>query len=565
VTFSRRLATGTFFVVVAAVTVLLWRAERSLRRDLEADVQRHLERSATLVARALPTSQAELQRAVRRLSLDAGIRITVMSTSGVVLADSDFPEGPLSAIENHRTRPEVQAALAGAVGHARRHSATVGRDFMYVAIRSGPGVVRVAEDLQRVDAIVHRSQWSVAGATVLALVVGLCLALLAARGVSRPLIGLAAAARSIAAGTEPRYPQSGIREIDTLVRALRDMHRQIDQRFAGLRREQTDSATVLSAMAEGVIAADARGRITTANTAARRILGYADEGPMPGLAELFRVPEAHALVQAALDGTSSATTVLPVNDRTVELSAHALPDGGAVLVLRDLTTLRNLELVRRDFVANVSHELKTPLTSIAGYAETVLTDELDRETRQRFLEIILANAQRMQHLVDDLLDLSRVESGRWQPVPAPIDPADAAREAWAGLGRRAEESGVELRIDVEPGLAVRLDPDAARQILTNLFDNALRHTPPGGEITLSARTDDTGVLLRVSDTGSGMSQEHLPRIFERFYRADASRARAAGGTGLGLAIVRHLVESHGGRVWAESELGHGTTIGVWVP
>jgi signal transduction histidine kinase len=145
------------------------------------------------------------------------------------------------------------------------------------------------------------------------------------------------------------------------------------------------------------------------------------------------------------------------------------------------------------------------------------------------------------------------------------DPASAAREAWAGLGRRASESGVELQIDVEPALMVYIDPDAARQILTNLFDNALRHTPQGGSVTLTARPDAGGVLLRVSDTGSGISHEHLPRIFERFYRADPSRARAAGGTGLGLAIVRHLVESHGGRVWAESEVGRGTTIGVWVP
>jgi signal transduction histidine kinase len=565
VTFSRRLATGTFIVVAAALAVLLWRAERSLRSDLEADVVGQLERSASLVSRALPVSQAEWQRAVRGLSLEAGIRITVISTTGVVLADSDFPEGPLGAIENHASRPEVRSALAGEIGHAKRHSATVGRDFMYVAIRGGPGVVRVAEDLRRVDAIVHRTQWSVAGATILALLVGLCLAMLAARGVSRPLIGLAAAARSIAAGTEPRHPRSGIREIDTLVRALRDMHHQIDQRFADLRREKADTATVVAAMAEGVIAADARGRITTANAAARRMLGYADLVPMPALGELFRAPEAHELVQAALDGSAAGTRVIRVDDRTIELSAHLLPDGGAVLVLRDLTELRSLEMVRRDFVANVSHELKTPLTSIAGYSETLLSDHTDADTTQRFLEVILANAQRMQRLVDDLLDLSRVESGRWKPSPVATDPASAAREAWAGLGRRASESGVELQIDVEPALMVYIDPDAARQILTNLFDNALRHTPQGGSVTLTARPDAGGVLLRVSDTGSGISHEHLPRIFERFYRADPSRARAAGGTGLGLAIVRHLVESHGGRVWAESEVGRGTTIGVWVP
>lgn len=564
-TFSRRLATGTFVVVAAALAVLLWRAERALRSDLEADVVNQLERSASLVERALPANQAEWQRAVRELALHSGVRITLISTTGVVLADSDFPEGPLGAIENHAGRPEVQAALAGRAGHARRHSVTVGRDFMYVAIRGGPGVVRVAEDLRRVDAIVHQTQWSVAGATVLALLVGLALAMLAARGVSRPLTGLAAAARSIAAGTEPRYPRSGIREIDALVRALRDMHHQIDQRFADLRREKADTATVVAAMPEGVIAADARGRVTIANAAARRLLGYAGEAPMPALGELFRAPDAHALVHAALEGSAAGTRVIHLDDRTIDLSAHALPDGGAIVILRDLTELRSLELVRRDFVANVSHELKTPLTSIAGYSETLLGERTDTETTRRFLEVILANARRMQRLVDDLLDLSRVESGRWQPSPVATDPASVAHEAWAALGRRASESGVELKVEVAPGLTAQVDPDAARQILTNLFDNALRHTPRGGSVTLSAHPEAGGVAFRVSDTGSGISREHLPRIFERFYRADPSRARAAGGTGLGLSIVRHLVESHGGRVWAESEVGQGTTIGMWVP
>lgn len=564
-TFSRRLATGTFVVVVVALAVMLWRAERALRSDLEAEVVSQLERNAALVARALPTNQAEWQRVVRELSLQSGTRITLIGESGEVLADSDFPEGPLGTIENHSSRPEVRSALAGQPGHAKRHSATVGRDFVYVAVRGGPGVVRVAEDLSRVDAIIHGSQWSVAGATVLALLIGLLLAMLAARSVAQPLNGLAAAARSIAAGAEPRYPRSGIREIDALVRALRDMHHQIEQRFADLRREKADTATVVSAMAEGVIAADARGRITTANAAARQLLGYAEDAAMPGLAELFRAPDAHELVQAALDGAPSATSLVQLDDRSIDLSAHALPDGGAVLVLRDLTALRGLETVRRDFVANVSHELKTPLTSIAGYAETLLTDQPDAATTRNFLEIVLANARRMQQLVDDLLDLSRIESGRWLPNPVATDPAAAARDAWAALGPRAAESGIELRTDVEAGLMPRLDPEAARQIFTNLFDNALRYTPRGGTVTLSARRDAGGVLLRVTDTGSGISREHITRIFERFYRADPSRARAAGGTGLGLAIVKHLVESHGGRAWAESELGEGTTIGVWVP
>jgi two-component system phosphate regulon sensor histidine kinase PhoR len=236
-----------------------------------------------------------------------------------------------------------------------------------------------------------------------------------------------------------------------------------------------------------------------------------------------------------------------------------------VLVLHDLTELRRLEAIRRDFVANVSHELKTPLTSISGYSETLLADRPDAETTQRFLEIILGNARRMQHLVDDLLDLARIESGRWVPSPTAVDAGAIARDVWLTLAEGGTRGSVVLQLDVPPGTSLHADPDAIRQVLTNLLDNALRYTPAGGAITVSLQPDQHGMRLDVSDTGAGIAREHLPRIFERFYRVDASRSRGEGGTGLGLSIVRHLVESHGGRVFAESVPGEGTTISCWFP
>jgi two-component system phosphate regulon sensor histidine kinase PhoR len=233
-------------------------------------------------------------------------------------------------------------------------------------------------------------------------------------------------------------------------------------------------------------------------------------------------------------------------------------------VLHDLTEVRRLEAVRRDFVANVSHELKTPLTSISGYAETILTDHPEPEITRRFLETILGNARRMQRLVDDLLDLSRIEAGRWQPEIESVDLAAAAQDVWGTLRDRATQRGVTLTVD--PGSPqVPADADALRQILTNLIDNSLRHTPPGGRIICRARVDGDGVVVAVADTGTGIASDHLPRIFERFYRADQSRSREEGGTGLGLAIVKHLVEAHGGRVWAESERGRGATVSFWLP
>jgi two-component system phosphate regulon sensor histidine kinase PhoR len=263
----------------------------------------------------------------------------------------------------------------------------------------------------------------------------------------------------------------------------------------------------------------------------------------------------------------------PVQDRQLErdgrvflVNARPLPSGGAVLVLHDLTQVRRLEVVRRDFVANVSHELKTPLTSISGYAETLLGETADTETTHRFLGTILSNARRMQRLVDDLLDLSRIESGRWLPTRTGVDVAGVAQESWAALAGRADAARVGLTLDIGPGAAVvDADLDGLRQVLTNLLDNSLRYTPEGGRITCVSRRVDGGVAVSIRDNGPGITREHLPRIFERFYRADPSRSREEGGTGLGLAIVKHLVEAHGGRVSAESERGNGTTVTCWFP
>ena len=564
-TFSRRLASGTLIVLLLAIGTLLYRAERSLRRNLEADVAATLERDARLVRESLPADRVQWQGTVRRYSLQTGFRITLIDAQGNVVADSDFPDGPLPAIENHASRTEVRAALEGQTGQARRHSATVGRDLMYVAVPGGPGAVRVAEDLERVNGIVHRTQLSVGGAALLALLVGVALALVAARSVSRPLTGLAAAARSIAAGTPPRFPRSGVSEIDALVRSLREMHHQLDDRFEAIRNEKAESAAVVEAMSEGVIAADDRGRITTANPSARRLLGYAADAPLPELPQIFRSREARELVDTVLAGDADASRTLDLDGRTLLITGRALPSGGAVLVMHDLTELRRLESVRRDFVANVSHELKTPLTSISGYSETLLSDRPDPETVHLFLTRIATNARRMQHLVDDLLDLSRIEAGRWQPAVRPVDPAELAREVWTGLQDRNGRPIPRFEVRVPGGLRVQADADALRQVLTNLLDNALRYTEADGLITVSGRPEAGGVRLDVSDTGTGIPRDHLPRIFERFYRADPSRSREEGGTGLGLSIVRHLVEGHGGRVSADSVLGQGTTISCWFP
>jgi two-component system phosphate regulon sensor histidine kinase PhoR len=565
VTFGTRLVGGTVLVVILTVGVLVGSAERTVRRALEADVANALESEARLIREGLPTDSTAWDVAVHRFARQSKHRITVIDPAGRVRADSDFPTGPLPPIENHGDRPEVRAALAGGRGVASRHSATVDHSLMYVAVPGGPGIVRVAASLEQVDAVVRRGQAAVAGAALLAIVVGSLLAFGAGRSISRPLTDLAGAARAIAAGAPPRFPRSGVAEIDALVRALRQMHRELGERFEELRRERAESAALVESMTEGVIAADGRGRIVTANIAARRFLGYGERKPLPDLPELFRAKAAREAVDTVLTGEPVHEREIELDGQTLLVNARPLPAGGAVLVLHDLTELRRLEMVRRDFVANVSHELKTPLTSIAGYTETLLSDSPDPETTRRFLDVILANARRMHHLVDDLLDLSRIEAGRWHPEPVWTEAAAVAREVYTNLGARAAGRGVELRIEADAPGTVFADPDALRQIVTNLVDNSLRYTPSGGSIVCGTRAEAGGMVLTVRDTGAGIAQEHLARIFERFYRADPSRSRAEGGTGLGLAIVKHLVEAQGGRVSAESSLGAGTAVHCWFP
>jgi len=388
----------------------------------------------------------------------------------------------------------------------------------------------------------------------------------AGRSISRPVAELVTTARAIAAGTTPRFPRSRIPDIEALIQALRQMDRQLADRFEALRRERAETAALVDVMTEGVIAADGRGRIVTANAAARRLLGYDPAESLPDLQQLFRVKAAREVVDAVLGGEVVQAREAELDGSLVLMSARQLPSGGALLVLFDQTEIRRLETVRRDFVANVSHELKTPLTSISGYAETILTDQPDPAITRRFLETILNNARRMQRLVDDLLDLSRIESGRWQPEPEPVDVSAAIQDVWSGLAERADAGRIELAVEVDPGAdALVVDPDALRQVLLNLVDNALRYSPAGGRITFRSRRQGDSLVLSVSDTGPGIAREHLPRIFERFYRADRSRSRDEGGTGLGLAIVRHLVEAHGGEVWAESERGRGTTVSCRFP
>ena len=400
---------------------------------------------------------------------------------------------------------------------------------------------------------------------VLVLLIGVGVAHLLARPVVRPIVELRDVARSMAEGDLTRRPsREGRGEVGDLDDALRQLAEQLGNRITELNAEEALLVALIESLNEGVIAVDRREQVVRINETARMMLRLGRPVPFP----VDYLPRDRGLRNAlatVLSGGSPQPGEVQLQEKTFALTARSLPSGGAILALYDLTPFKRVEAVRRDFVANVSHELRTPLTIISGFVETLHDEDMPAELRRQFLGMASKNVMRMQSIIDDLLDLSRIQSGGWMPNPSEQDMETVAADVLSPLQQRANSRGVALRVQVAgDAKKVFADHTAIRQILTNLAENALRHTP-AGEIVLFSRRDSGGLTMGVRDTGTGISAEHIPRIFERFYRADPGRSRAEGGTGLGLSIVKHLAESHGGRVSAESEPGVGTVISVWLP
>lgn len=563
-TLTQRLIVGSLLVcgVFAILTVgsLDWRLRNRLREASSTE----LLREARLVgAQWRPGLDAD------SLADEAGAalshRVTLISADGVVRGDSEFDEPALGRLENHAARPEVSAALQSDSGTSIRSSPSAGDEELYAAVRTGMGVARVSLPTRVQEAIVDRLQRDVlvvaSGATLLALL----MALFFARSVTRPVLELRDDAKAIAGGDLERRPSLNVGgEVGELATAFHQVAEQLSTRLRALEADDALRRALMDSLNEGAVAFDARQQVVHVNARARKLLGLREEAPFP-VDQLPRDRALRGAITSAIAGEAIDGLEVTIGEKTVTLTARPLSSGGAVLALFDLTPIRRLETVRSDFVANVSHELKTPLTVVGGFAETLGDDTLDADTRHQFTSAILSNTRRMQRIVDDLLDLSRIESGGWTPKASTVDVEAVALEVLATAADRAAKKGVALRVDVDPAAStLAADPTALRQVLANLVDNAIRHTG-AGEVVVETRPRSGGVTISVRDTGAGIRAEHLGRIFERFYRVDTARSRDEGGTGLGLAIVKHLVEAHGGHVGATSEVDRGTTIEAWFP
>ncbi len=535
-----------------------------LREDLLRTARTELRREILLIDDTLGAEDPiPVDSLARALAARIDHRVTFIDTAGAVLGDSDVPAERLETVENHRDRPEVRDALEGAVSFSERMSATVDRRLYYAArpirLNGEPAIVRLASSLDGVERALDGFGRRVGGGAVLVVLLALAGGLLLGRRIAGPVSGIVDMARSLTQGElDRRAPRrSRIRELDELGGVFNRLADELQARLGELSRERDQMQTLIDSMAEGVIALTDDARVFRTNRAARELLELPEPVLYAPVGSLVRQPELRDLLEAAVAGSFRAREVT-VGDRDLLASGRVLENGGGVVTFLDVTEIRRLEQVRRDFVANASHELKTPLTSMRGFAETLLEDDPPDDLRERFLQSIHDNTVRLQRLVDDLLDLSRLESGGWVAKREEVDVAPLARRVWSDLAGRAE--GKELAFEVSGEARVRADEQGLEQILSNLLENSIQYTPDGGEVAVRIHPREDEVEIEVEDTGIGIPSSSLPRIFERFYRADAARSREAGGTGLGLAIVRHLVEAMGGEVDARSRIGEGTTI-----
>jgi signal transduction histidine kinase len=495
-----------------------------------------------------------------------GHRITLIDSTGHVVGDSEFDGPALQGLENHSNRPEVIEARKSGIGSVRRMSPSTGEEQLYVAVKAPRGVARVSVTTKTVEELFSRARSGVLVAGLISFLLAAILAALFSRSVSRPITDLRDVARSLAAGERKRHPAlAAPGEVGDLADAVHRLAEQLEARLSALTAEQSILSALVETLNEGVMAISPSHEVVRINDTGRRLLSI--HRPIPfGIDFLPREATLRNAISLALSGTETEPEEVVIGETTLSLTARPLVGGGAVVALFDLTPIRKLEAVRRDFVANVSHELRTPLTIIGGFAETLQDRDVPAEMRAEFAKTIFNNTQRMQRIVDELLDLSRIETGHWRPRPESIPIADVAVEVFGRVATAANEKSIALDKTIEPGAeTVYADRTALEQILLNLIENAIRHTGTGGRISIQTKRERGGVSLAVDDTGSGIPPEHLPRIFERFYRADSGRSREAGGTGLGLAIVRHLVEAHGGTVRADSTVGVGTTVSIFFP
>ncbi len=577
--FSPKLRFAFLLPALAALAVLLPLVWLSGTELLEESAATRLADTLPLLVRLVAPELARpgepLQAFAQEIAAAEAVRLTIIGSDGSVLADSARSWPDVQAMENHGERPEVREAFARGLGSEVRRSATVGESYVYVAQRmqdpaGRPYVLRVAQPLHELAALRRH----LAGLLALSTLGGLATVLLVSwwldRRLFRPLSDLVSGANRLARGElSHRLAVPEEDELGDLARSLNRLAERVQEQVAAVEAERSHLEVVGASMSEGVLVTDAQGRALMVNPSFRRLFRVKGDVVGKTALELTRLPQLDDLIRRTLvtGQMGGAELEFPgATERAVAVSSAALRDrSGAVIAARDVSDLVRLGEIRRDLVANVSHELKTPLAAIRGYAETLRDGALaEPDTARRFVERIVQQCQRLQALLADLLTLSSLERERGGPTEA-VELGRIVEEAVEVLEGAARERQVVVERELAPLAALDGEREALEKLCLNLIDNAIKYNRPGGKVRIRLFAAGDEQVLEVTDTGRGIPEAAIPRVFERFYRVDRGRSREEGGTGLGLAIVKHAALRHGGRVEVESRLEEGSTFRVSLP
>ena len=572
-------------ITIICLVAVTWYASKSLRHFYIEQSAIDLEARAHLLKQQFleiidPLNEKAVDLLCKKIGNSASTRITVILPTGKVVGDSD--EDP-TTMDNHANRPEVRLALNGRVGTSTRYSRTIRTELMYLALpmtieNRNLGVLRVSIPMNALDKPLRNIEVKIAAVGLVIAVMAAGLSLIVSRRISSPIEQFKKWAESISRGEfQVRPPLAKTDEMAGLSEAMNKMTGQLVDRIKTEMRQRNEMEAVLSSMVEGVIAVDMEERVINMNQAAANML-RCDPSKVQGrsIQEVARNVDLQNFLKRTL--TTHELIEMDImlyseGEHIVNLRGTILRDGeghrmGALIVLDDVTRLRKLENIRRDFVANVSHELKTPITAIKGFSETLSTGEVkDPVDAKRFLEIIDKNANRLESIVEDLLSLSKIEreEEKKEIMLREGSIKDVLISAMKVHQAKATEKNIEIDVICDDDISAHINAPLIELAVGNLLDNAIKYSNTGSGVLATATQAEKEVVIRIQDHGIGIAREHLPRLFERFYRVDKARSRKMGGTGLGLALVKHIVHAHGGQVSVESTPGEGSTVTISLP
>ena len=536
--------------------------------------------AAYVTENLIPTLAQGDTRSLERYALDTNQRITVIDRDGSVVYES---LNGIDTTESHLDRPEVEQALKGQTGSAVRYSQSVKKNMLYLAVPYKTGaeitqVVRLAVPLDMLEEVSLGIVNNLIFVALISIIIAILLFAFLLNNETKPLDEASAFAKKIAKGAyDSRLSMIRDDKIGELVEALNQMAEQLGESFEKINRKNLELSSVLSSMNHGIIAVDGDNKIILINDAARRIFNIETDRNVKGknILQVYRDPFVYELQDhlEAEDGRLNYET--KIGDQIFKVTSTEMLDQqehsylGNIIVLENITQIRGLENIRRDFVANISHELKTPITTIRGFIETIQENHItDAATLQRFYGIIISESDRLTRLVNDILTLSHLENKQRKgidDVQETVAVDGEIHQIFDILRQSAADKDIDLKFNCEANLAIEINPDDFRQTMINLVDNAIKYTDCGGCVDVSAYQNDGRLCIVVQDNGCGIPEGDIPRIFERFYRVDKSRSKANGGTGLGLAIVKHIIQNNGGAIEVQSEVGMGTTFRVTLP